>query len=321
MITSNINNIKKLKKKHIEIFSFDVFDTLLIRNIDPPEAIKKIIASKIDQNQIFDLTSEEIYTLRIQCETSIKNKKIIRGFDSECSIAEIYIEMLKKSRKPFGCLDTLIDIELSVESAFSAPMPHMEALLKKLHMTHRIIAVSDTYLPADMICNLLSNAGLKKYIDKIYSSCDHYLNKASGRLFGYIQKNEKIPFNRWVHVGDNYISDFFRAKVWGIQPVLFYNHWNIKRRSNLYWSLKLIEKKQYQISRSITSLSSIHPYQSLNLSCGWRYNILVHRALSNIIFYVLHVLKFFPPHLNIIFIERLIKLTRSFNVLKSRNLR
>lgn len=275
MILKNINDIPKFlnHQNSITYLSFDVFDTLLIRKIEPPEATKKISSYKMFQRKIFNLNTENIYELRIKCESFLRNTSKAKGFDTECSIIDVFKRMLQLTKTPISELNNLIEIELSVEGAFIAPMPKMNNLLKSLNKQHKIIAISDTYLPEHLISKLLSMAGLRQYISAIYCSCDHKFNKASGRLFEYVQKHENIPYHQWSHIGDNYISDYFRPQIYGIQTMLFYSLWSLNRRSSLTWSFPGRQNRPCKESLAINALLTIHPKHSLPPYYDWGYNI------------------------------------------------
>ena len=112
-------------------------------------------------------------------------------------------------------------------------MPGIDILLSKLKNDYRLIAVSDTYLPLDIIESLLESAGLRDYFERIYCSCEYRLNKGSGRLFGKILEIEEISPDQILHIGDNAISDYTIPKGLGISSIHLYDEWNMKRRKFL----------------------------------------------------------------------------------------
>ena len=64
-------------------------------------------------------------------------------------------------------------------------------------------------------------------------SCEYKLNKGSGRLFGKILEIEGISPDEIIHIGDNTISDYFIPKGLGINSILLFDEWNLKRRKFL----------------------------------------------------------------------------------------
>lgn len=230
-----ICDIKKLRTisfgSEIKVISFDVFDTLLIRKIDPPEEVKKIISSLA--SEILPISPNEYLSLRDTAELQLRNNAKNMGFDTECSIEGIIEYMLKENGWERSLKDRLLSIELQVEKSHIAPLPGMKPILAKLKDGYKIIAASDTYLPMWMIKELLQQAGLADLIDTIYCSCDYKLNKGSGRLFKKIADSEGIDMSGLLHIGDNFLSDYFVPRTTGCHAILLYEKWNLERRGNL----------------------------------------------------------------------------------------
>ncbi|MFI5322030.1 MAG: HAD hydrolase-like protein [Thermodesulfobacteriota bacterium] len=223
--------------------SFDVFDTLLIRKIDPPDEVKRIVSNNVERAGLLDISANELLTLRNNCEEKLRMEAQDNKFDPECSIREIMDSVTRDLGANGDVKEKLVDMEIKVEDALTSPMPGMKNLLSKLKIHYKLIAVSDTYLPTDILEGLLKSAGLDHFFERIYCSCEYKLNKGSGRLFGKILETEGISPDEIIHIGDNTISDYFIPKGLGINSILLFDEWNLKRR-------KLLQKLQNWENRS-----------------------------------------------------------------------
>lgn len=258
-----ICDIKKLEalsfSKEIKVVSFDIFDTLLIRKIDPPDEIKKVVSSLI--SEILPISPNEYLFMRTVAEQQLRKRVRSMGFDDECSIEEITEYILKQCKFDLKLKDELLLIELQVEKTFISPMPGIKSLLTKFKDRHKVIATSDTYLPVWMIKILLHEARLGHLIDNIYCSCDYKLNKGSGRLFKKIAECEGINITELLHIGDNFMSDYFVPRKVGCNAILLYEKWNIERRGRLHWLRKMEKKsvfwKGYSFAHHLLSIERL----------------------------------------------------------------
>ena len=232
MIT--IQQLQQLKiPPEVRVVSFDVFDTLLIRTIDPPDEVKTIVAQKLVKKCIIPLSVAEILEVRRKEELKLRIRASAAGFDPECSVEEIYSAMLEQCGLPDSLLPVMLDIELQVEKDLTAPMPGMVEVLKGLSSNCRIVATSDTYLSGNQVEELLVVAGYGGLISKVYASCDYRQGKGSGRLFRVVISVEKLLPEEILHVGDNFHADFLSPTDLGITAFFLFEEWNYCRKELL----------------------------------------------------------------------------------------
>lgn len=81
----------------------------------------------------------------------------------------------------------------------------------------RVIAVSDTYLPADALRMLAATVIGTHPVMAFYSSADIGLTKRGGRLFDYVAKCEGVAPARILHIGDHGHADVTMARRAGLQ--------------------------------------------------------------------------------------------------------
>ena len=225
-------NIQCCIPKNTKVVSFDIFDTLFFRKTDPPEEVIRLISNKICQKNLISLSEKDIYTLRCEIEKKLRIKNKTLGFDSECSINDIYTLMVQKTCSKVSVKE-LLDIELNIETNLLFAMPSMNKVINNLSKQFKLILISDTYYPLWMIEHYLTVLGLSSFFSNIYCSCDYKLNKGSGRLFKQVLASENVSSKELVHFGDNIQCDFLIPKKLGITSYMLLNSWNLKRRLNL----------------------------------------------------------------------------------------
>jgi predicted HAD superfamily hydrolase len=216
-----------------DIVSFDVFDTLLVRKTDPPERSKQYAARVAVERRLVDISISELLSVRDRIELKIRNDNSLQGFDPEVSIVEIFSELSMVLVGNTSLTKELVAVEYEVESMLIEPMPGMRSILRSLKGRCRIIAISDTYLPVSIVERLLAKAGYEGVFETIFCSCDYLLSKGSGRLFEKVLEKMEGMSHQMLHIGDNFVSDYFVPKIQGIKAHLLYDRWNLRRRCKL----------------------------------------------------------------------------------------
>lgn len=203
-----------------DIVSFDIFDTLILRNISKPINIFKILSKIVlEKFQIKDF-----YEIRVSCEKEARVD--INNF--ECNIDEIYNLIGKKIKNKKLALE-IKKLELELEIDFCVQNPFMKDIYeyckkKKKH----IIFISDMYLDEAFISRILKKCG---YVDgTLYVSSTYQKNKGSLELYNYVLEKEKINKEKWVHIGDNTYSDYEAPLKFGIKA---YNYTNVSSKCDL----------------------------------------------------------------------------------------
>lgn len=183
--------------KDCDIISFDVFDTLILRNCDHPTDIFELVAARLGY--------ESFYKLRVEAEEKVREKSV--GKEKEVSLSEIYDELCRWMKlDKEAAMQTEIDMEL----ALCLPNPYMKKIFDTLRALGKtIIIVTDMYLPRTVIEKMLQKCGYFGY-SEIYVSNELQKTKATGSMFAYI--NELHPDCSIIHTGDNYQSDVLNAQ-------------------------------------------------------------------------------------------------------------
>lgn len=186
--------------KNYDIVSFDIFDTLLKRNVKEPTDVFSYMEKKYQINGFREK--------RIEAEKAARKKK--NGL--EISLEDIYAE--------FGA--DYSDEEMETESELLIANAEVYPIFRKCIESKTVIIVSDMYLPENFIKEILKREQIVGY-KKLYLSSVIGKTKSSGNLFEYVRNdvglNKKI-----IHIGDSSKSDYIMARKSGIEAIHIPTH-------------------------------------------------------------------------------------------------
>ncbi len=211
------------KIDQIDVVSFDVFDTIFIRRIQDPDLIKipvaRYIADKANSLGI-EISWFEIAMLRNDIENQHRQRNGQSYPDYEACYDDFMPEMLAQvfgEQLPDNFFNEVADFEIKLENAVLVPRQALVEWIKSLHQRgKRLFLVSDIYLPAKYISRMAADKDLEQYFEAVISSADSFNAKASGTAYPLIEEKFGLDKNRWLHLGDNPISDGTRPVEFGI---------------------------------------------------------------------------------------------------------
>ena len=188
-------------------YSFDIFDTCLVRKCGSSDNIFRIWADRalgeVDRSYLKDLINSRLSAEKTARRNSGKE---------DVSLDDIYRNLSLESF-PNLSIPALKRLELEVERENLSPVRQVLDLIRDYRKRgKRILFISDMYLPSDFLRFQLRRFGFWEEEDRIYVSGEIGLTKHSGNLFRYIQREEKISRCSWKHVGDNTYSDYYVPK-------------------------------------------------------------------------------------------------------------
>jgi len=250
-----------------DVYSFDVFDTLLRRRIDPPELIKARAAEHLSaclaQAEI-QITPNEILAQRSKCEELLLQQALSLGRDADYHLDDVVAGTLK-AIKADSVIDNkeAVNYEVELEKKAAQPMPGAIEILSYLKSRgKRVICVSDSYLSNEQMAAILESQGLRGYIDKLYVSSEIGKRKSTGRLFQHVLE---IEGGNLVHIGDNYTSDYVIPKRLGIKALWFHSRSELVRKNELKKLLHGKNKMNYV--SAIIKGSERHKSELQRLGC------------------------------------------------------
>ncbi len=202
--TISEENLKQLLE-HYDVISFDIFDTLIVRNVLIPTDIFRIVERKKGY-----LLPEEVRF----SETRIKCEMRLHALSGYPTIYDIYEEIGRET----GCGDKILDIlresEIEEEKHALFARETMKNIVEYAIDNGKIVCcTSDMYIPENILKDILKNAGYPEF-NRYFISCDYNVSKLNG-LFLYLK--EAFPNRRILHIGDNYEADIISAEKFGIE--------------------------------------------------------------------------------------------------------
>lgn len=189
------NIIKRISKK--EYVSFDIFDTLIKRDVKKPTDVFSII----EQNyKICDF-----YKRRIEAEKIARKGKVDTTIDEIYDIYnELYLNNINEAEK-IKNIEKQVEYELCVQNK----------LLKKVYdfcieNNKKVYLISDMYLSSEILKEILEKNGYSKY-EKLYISCEYNKTKANGELYKYVIQELGIHTTKLIHIGNDIKTDYIMA--------------------------------------------------------------------------------------------------------------
>lgn len=195
-------------------YSFDVFDTCLIRKCGRAEIVFEILAERIlgknaDETQLYDFV---LIRKRAESEAIRVNKNT-----EEITIDNIY-EQCDFSELTDVDNYTIKRVELQIEKEQLVAVYDVKDMINRLREKYgRVIYISDMYLPQSFVQEILIEQGLFRGEDKLFVSSEYGVKKTTGNLFHFVKEKMNLRYSRWTHSGDNKYSDVCVPRRLGIK--------------------------------------------------------------------------------------------------------
>lgn len=198
-------NPYELLEQH-DIVSFDIYDTLLKRDVDNPADLFVILEREMIKH---NKPADGFAKCRIKAEKLARNKygEFTTLDNIYETIATINPEFSKKEYK-----EREIDLEFRLTSL---RQDNYRLYQYAIEQKKRVFLISDMYLPEKVISKLLAQNGIKGY-EKLFVSCEYGVSKYNGDFFDLVHSKENIDLKNWLHIGDNTIADWLVPRTKGI---------------------------------------------------------------------------------------------------------
>jgi len=275
----------KVNFPNSSILSFDVWDTLIRRDCHPEE-IKTRVAQRLISLIWLHLKPEyrdykTLVLMRNDKEVEIARENQTQGFDDEYVIQDVFERVLLEACKTplpsklfLETINMLVDFEVAIEIQATRVD---EAALQILSQTSDLkkIVISDFYMSSPDLSKILAHHNLLKYFSLVVSSCDHKVNKKSGKLFQYLQQQHGYDTNNWIHVGDNLHADVEMANKNGLKGHHHFIPDEEKRRDQFRQSFANRPFGKVNMARELELARSKNPGQAENIP-----NLIENNALA-----------------------------------------
>ena len=237
--TEEYINIKEsIMNPEIKIVSFDMFDTLVTRPFFLPHEMF-VLLNKTFIDMFDTIRAIDFSLIRRKSESELRDINNKKGI-VEVTLDQIYEYISNNYNLDLKKLNKIKEKEIEMEISFCKRRNsgyELYSLAKFLNK--KVILTSDIYLPRKVIEKILDNNGYS--FDEIYLSSELLKTKSSGLLYEYIIDKEKT--NSILHIGDNYQSDYEKAREYNIQSshlpkttfvMMGYTGKNVRHCGNLY---------------------------------------------------------------------------------------
>lgn len=195
--------------RNYEYVSFDIFDTLIKRNVPSPTDLFQLIE---DDFNISNFKKKRIEAEKTANENPDNNEEVTLDY--------IYKQI------EFKNIDRLKEIEIQYEIDLCTRHKELFKVFDFcIQNNKKVILISDMYLHETVIKTILKNNGYNNY-DKLYLSSKIGLRKNTGNLFHYVLKDLNIDPSKMIHIGDNLKNDYIKPRAINIDAIHISIHMN-----------------------------------------------------------------------------------------------
>ncbi|MBN1944407.1 MAG: HAD family hydrolase [Bradymonadales bacterium] len=207
--------------RHIRLFSFDVFDTILWRLLSP-RAVEEASATSLLQGlgkAGFDTTTDPEEIVRHRAAYAMSRRTSRFAGEWEWLLDDWLAAWARQYRLPVELVRRIgADAELDCEARFTRVCEGFPDLLDHLRCDGRtVVASSATPLSTEQLTGLLWRQGL--HFDRVFSSGSLKVSKRRGTLFRVLVQTTGRTASECLHIGDNLKNDVARPLLEGFQVV------------------------------------------------------------------------------------------------------
>ena len=210
----DFNRIKAIKViQRYQVISFDIFDTLIKRNVSLATQIFDIVETRYNRLHPEKAISG-FKNMRIRAEQAVREETPSR----EITYEEIYKKCASiMTGEVVESLQDLMDIEVQTEIDYCEPnIPVRDVYQQCLSLGKRVIIISDMYLPKTIIEIILEKCGIIGY-ERLYLSSEVGKQKKTGELFDYVIKDIDVKAKNILHFGDRKKADNLMPRLKGMK--------------------------------------------------------------------------------------------------------
>lgn len=204
-----------------EIFSFDIFETIIFRKYRNPNDLHLTVYQKSLEKGYINLSIGAKYYTEVRMRAQAFAKK--NSLKEEITFDEIF----QYIPSHFGNLQAIKQLEYQLDRESLYPNPIIMSLIGTLKaLNKKIVFVSNMYYSKKQLEELLTFVGIKKAdYDELFVSSEYGVLKDTGKLFNEVLKfYSGIKPTSIIHIGDNYSADYLGAKRLNIEAL----HYPIK---------------------------------------------------------------------------------------------
>lgn len=190
--------------------SFDIFDTLLERDVDRPTDV----FFRVGDIVLGPGNGERFQRDRIAAEKASRET----ATNGEVTLDDIY-EALVAAGYDQKTADELKNEEVRSELNGCFAKPSIKAVFEFCQKHGKLIfLVSDMYLPPEVISGMVARCGYEGY-EKLFVSNAYGVSKRSGKLFEEVLNEYGLSKRDLIHIGDSIGADLLGAYQAGVRAL------------------------------------------------------------------------------------------------------
>lgn len=285
------------------LYSFDIFDTLIGRDIIYPTTVFGYVERKMQNSELpfSELFLRNYSSIRQDCEKNVREfyrkSTLLRKDDRlEITFDQIFERMQDIYHLSDEQILALKQWEIEGEKLASIPIRKNIDYLKELKTAgNDVVMISDMYLPEEVVRQLLHNAD--PFLDSIplYLSSTIGHQKTTKRLFLHVFSQLDYKYGNWIHIGDNNFADNIQPASLGIetQPIeiepysnyeksmcYFTNNYEFRKIAKMIydWRIQQEERSQNELYSYCYATTYLVPYVK------WAVDDAIRRELDTLYF-------------------------------------
>lgn len=213
-VTYDFSHIQGVTKEEVlekinkaDVISFDLFDTLIMRQTLSSEDVFQYVNCRLQEQGIW---------ITDFCKKRLESEKRLTK-NTAPTLREIYSDLLVKADCAFEAegmtAEKLADIEYGVDFDLIVPRREVcDIFCQAVAEGKKVYVVSDTYYSKKQLETILEKCGITDFTD-VMASSDYKTDKTQ-QLFGILKDREKGK--HYLHIGDDIVADVESAAKWGI---------------------------------------------------------------------------------------------------------
>lgn len=198
------------RTEQYDAVSFDLFDTLIMRQVLFPSDVFELMDNRLRQQ---DIVIEDFPLRRMASEKELSR-------ESAPKLTEIYSYMRRTYQLAEVDPEQLAMLEWEIDCGLVVPRKDVCRVFSDLMACgKKVYVVSDSYYNKEQIMGIMNKCGITQYTD-VFVSCEYETGKT--QMFFQKYKKETMA-RRYLHIGDDAVADVECAERNGIDACRLYS--------------------------------------------------------------------------------------------------
>lgn len=247
---------EELRKKieESDIVSFDIFDTLIMRQTFLPVDVYRLTEARLNKQ-----------AGRKTHFTEIRQRAV--DLLSNPTLQEIYGKMAELLDTSAEELEVWQAIELETDKALLVGREDMIALCQETMTKKPVFFISDMHYTSDILQELLAQCGLDVKREQIFVSCEKKMSKENKDFWPYY-KRMYVGDKNALHIGDDKYADICYAEEFGIRTYQVLSAMEILEHSSAKAIMPSIGSLYSSLAIGIVSARLFNSPFALNVAKG-----------------------------------------------------